>query len=123
MSVAGSVVSTDNLTQTRTVKAIYILYLVGLVTGPVVPLICAIFALINHDAEPAWLQSHFELQIRTFWIGLLFAVISVLTAYIHIVICWILLLLTLIWFTVRCIRGLIAIFDGRPYGNPETWLW
>ncbi len=123
MSAAGSVVSTDNLAQTRTVKAIYILYLVGLVTGPVVPLICAIFALINHDAEPAWLQSHFELQIRTFWIGLLFAVISVLTAYIHIVICWILLLLTLIWFTVRCIRGLIAIFDGRPYDNPETWLW
>jgi len=123
VSVSGSMVSTGNPAQIRTVKAIYILYLVGLVTGPVVPLICAIFALINHDAQPAWVQSHYELQIRTFWIGLLFALISALTAYIHMAVFWVLLLLTLIWFTVRCIKGLIAVFDGRPYDNPETWLW
>ncbi|HEV2335303.1 MAG TPA: hypothetical protein VGS13_07390 [Stellaceae bacterium] len=123
MNESGSIVSTGILAQTRTVKAIYILYLLGLVTGPVVPLICAIFALINHDAEPAWLRSHFELQIRTFWIGLLFALISALTVYLHRGIFWVLLLLTLIWFTVRCIKGLIAVFDGRPYDNPETWLW
>ena len=124
MSVSGSVVSANNLAQTRTVKTIYILYLVGLVTGPLIPIVCAIFALVNHDAEPAWLQSHFEQQIRTFWIGLLFFFISLLVAgYIHFYLGLFLFLLTVIWWTVRCIRGLIAIFDGRPYDNPETWLW
>jgi uncharacterized membrane protein len=122
VSESGSVVSA-NLAQTRTVKAIYILYLVGLATGPFIPIICAIFALVNHDAEPAWLQSHYALQIRTFWIGLLFFFISLVVNYISFYLGLLLFLLTLIWWTVRCIRGLIAVFDGRPYDNPETWLW
>ena len=122
MSESGTV-STYDPAQTRTAKAIYILYLVGWVTGPFAAIICAIFALINVDAPPAWLQSHYELQIRTFGIGVLFAVISLATVVISIYIGYLLALLTLIWWTVRCVKGLLALFDGRPYENPQTWLW
>ena len=36
---------------------------------------------------------------------------------------WLLMLLTLIWVTVRCAKGLRELFAGAPYDNPETWLW
>jgi uncharacterized membrane protein len=117
----SGVVSTNDPAQAGTAKAIYILYLVGLVTGPFVPIICVIFALINREIAPAWLESHYEVQVRTFWIGLLFFFVSLATVLIYIG--WLLGLLTLIWWTVRCVKGLIALFDGRPYENPETWLW
>jgi uncharacterized membrane protein len=120
MSESGSVISANDPAQAGTAKLIYILYLFGLLLPPVLPIIVA-FAYVNLQVAPAWLQSHYQMQIRTFWIGLLFAVISLVTTMIYIG--WLLLLLTYIWWVVRCIKGLIAIFDGASYDNPTGWLW
>ncbi len=120
MSESGSVVHTTE-EKTATAKAIYILYIVGWIIPIIAPIVGVIFAYIHRDDGPAWLQTHYQLQVRTFWIGLLFGVISVVTSIIYIG--WILMLLTLIWMTVRCAKGLKAVYAGLPYDNPETWLW
>ena len=120
MSQSG-VVSTNDPTEAGTAKVIYILYLVGMVVPAIVPIIGVIFAYVNRESAPAWLQTHYTMQIRTFWIGLLFFVISLVTVYIYIG--YLLGLLTLIWWIVRCAKGLKALFDGVPYADAETWLW
>jgi uncharacterized membrane protein len=124
MSDSGSVVDAQE-EKTSTAKAVYILYVVGWAIPIIAQIVGVIFAYVNRDDAPAWLQTHYQLQIRTFWIGLLALAISWaiiwLTAVIFIG--WLLMLLTLIWMTIRCAKGLREIFDGEPYDNPETWLW
>lgn len=120
MSDSGSVVN-SNEEKTTTAKAIYILYVVGWLIPVIAPIVGVSLAYINREGAPAWLQSHYQLQIRTFWIGVLFGAVSVVMTLIYIG--WLLMLLTLIWVTVRCAKGLTALFAGEPYDNPETWLW
>jgi uncharacterized membrane protein len=120
MSDTGSVVNAHE-EKTSTAKAVYILYIVGWAIPIIAQIVGVIFAYVNREDAPAWLRTHYELQIRTFWIGVLFAVISLVTTTIYIG--WVLMLLTLVWMTIRCAKGLKAIFDGEPYENPETWLW
>jgi uncharacterized membrane protein len=120
VSESGSVVDAHE-EKTSTAKVIYILYVVGWAIPIIAQIVGVIFAYVNRDDAPAWLQTHYQLQIRTFWIGLLFGVISLVTTTIYIG--YPLMLLTLIWMTIRCAKGLKTIFDGEPYQNPETWLW
>jgi uncharacterized membrane protein len=120
MSDSGSVIDAHE-EKTSTAKVIYILYVVGWAIPIIAQIVGVIFAYVNREDAPAWLRTHYQLQIRTFWIGLLFAVISLVTTMFYIG--YLLMLLTLIWMTIRCAKGLKAIFDGEPYENPETWLW
>jgi uncharacterized membrane protein len=107
--------------KTATAKAVYILYIVGWIIPIIAQIVGVIFAYIHREDAAPWLESHYQFQIRTFWIGLLFFVISVVTSLIYIG--WLLLLLTLIWTTVRCAKGLKLLYEGAPYDNPESWLW
>ena len=52
-------------------KIVYILYLVSLLFG-ITGIIGVVMAYINKDDAPEWLQTHYQFQIRTFWIGALF---------------------------------------------------
>lgn len=52
---------------------------------------------------------------------MLYGAISLVTTMIYIG--WVLMLLTLVWMTIRCAKGLKSVFEGEPYENPETWLW
>jgi len=99
---------------------VYILYLAGFVTG-----VSAVIGLII-----AWLQigradpvsrSHFRFQIRTFWIGLLFVVVGVIT--LHIAIGALILLWWVVWTAMRCVKGLLALNAGEPIADPESWLF
>ena len=64
-----------NASTERTAKIIYILYLVGIVIG-ITGIIGVIMAYINKTDAPAWLQSHYQFQVRTFWIGFLYLIIG-----------------------------------------------
>ena len=55
------------------------------------------------------------------WIGLLYFFISLITTMI--LIGWLVLVLMIIWWIIRCVKGLKALFEGVPYANPTTWLW
>jgi uncharacterized membrane protein len=96
---------------------IYILYLAHFV--PVTPIVGVVLAYVERATAPAWLQSHYLFQIRTFWIGLLYMVVSLVLCVI--LIGFPLLLATWIWFIVRCAVGLSRLMRNEPYPNPESW--
>ena len=102
------------------VSVIYILYLVGLVVG-ITYLIAVVMAYIYRSGAPDWAQTHYQVQIRTFWIGLLYAVVGAVLALA--IVGWLLLLFTVVWLIMRCVKGMRFAADGLPYPNPTTWLW
>ncbi|WP_018871991.1 membrane protein [Thioalkalivibrio sp. ALJ16] len=102
------------------VTVVYVLYLVSFLTA-ITAIAGLIIAYIKRGEGDAVSDSHFTYQIRTFWIGLLFAVVGMLTA--PIMIGFLILLFLVVWLLVRCIKGLLANNDDRAIEQPETWLW
>ena len=84
-------------------------------------IIGVIIAYVNRADAPEWVQSHYQLQIRTFWIGMLYAAISVLTMLV--IVGWLLALFTVVWLIVRCAKEMKRIANGAAYPNVTTWLW
>jgi uncharacterized membrane protein len=103
-----------------TPKLIYILYLASLVLG-ITSLVGVIMAYVNVGDAPEPARSHYRYQIRTFWIGLLYAVVGGLLTLI--VIGFVVLLFLAVWLIVRCVKGLKYLDRGQPVPNPGTWLW
>jgi uncharacterized membrane protein len=70
------------------------------------------------DTRGTWLESHFRWQIRTFWFGLLWVSLCLLfvvfTLGIGIIIAWVPILLTGVWFIYRIVRGWMALSRRRP---------
>lgn len=70
------------------------------------------------DAAGTWLDSHFRWQIRTFWFGLLWAVLCalfvVLTLGIGLIVVWIPLGILTLWFIYRVARGWLALREHKP---------
>jgi uncharacterized membrane protein len=100
-------------------KVIYILYLIGIVV-PLTSLVGVVMAYINRNNAPHWLKTHYTFQIRTFWIGLLYSVISYITTVV--IVGFILLLGLFIWLIVRCVKGMQYLERQEAVPNPETWL-
>ena len=103
-----------------TAKAVYILYLVGIVFG-ITGIIGVVMAYVNRGDAPEWLQSHYQLQIRTFWIGGLYMLLGVLTAFV--LIGYLILLFWLIWLIVRCVKGMKALDQNQAYPNATGWMF
>ena len=99
---------------------VYILYLASLIFG-VTALIGLVIAYVNESDSPKWLWSHYDFQIRTFWIGLLYLVIGVAATLIFIG--WLLLLLWVVWLIIRCARGMKHLARGEPCPFPDSWLF
>ena len=99
---------------------VYILYLVGFLTGvsAVVGLIIATMQIERADPVS---RSHFRFQIRTFWIGLLFVAAGAITLYIGIGA--LILLWWVAWTAIRCVKGLLLLNAGEPVAQPESWLF
>ncbi|TIT71158.1 MAG: hypothetical protein E5W60_08895 [Mesorhizobium sp.] len=95
---------------------IYILYLAGLVIG-VTGIVGIVLAYINRGKAGGFVESHYTFLIRTFWIGLLYALISVVLMML--VIGFLLMFAAAVWFIARCILGLQG---GEPVKNPQSWL-
>lgn len=101
-------------------KLVYILYFISLVVG-VTAIAGVIVAYLKRGEAGAAAASHYTYLIRTFWIGLLYAVISAVTMMI--MIGMLLALATVVWFLIRTIKGFMLANDGKPIPEPETWLW
>jgi uncharacterized membrane protein len=100
------------------VLTVYILYLVGFLTGITV-LVGLIIAYLQRDKTDRVSQSHFQFQITTFWIGLLYSFVGFLT--LHIGIGALVLLWYVIWTVIRCVNGLLALNIGESIRNPNSW--
>ena len=72
------------------------------------------------DADPV-LRSHYQFQIRTFWIGLLYLTIGFLLTIvligIPILVWW------FVWSLIRIVKGIMAINEHKPIANPRSWLF
>jgi uncharacterized membrane protein len=91
---------------------IYALYAASLFV--VITLFVAI--VINYvkkdDVAGTFLESHFRWQIRTFWFGLLWAVIGGLTSVI--LVGFVVLLVVFLWFIYRIAKGWLRLNDNKP---------
>jgi len=101
-------------------KLVYILLIISTLIG-LTGIIALIMAYVLKDDSPDWLQTHYRFQIRTFWIGLLYATIGLITF--GIVIGYFILLFTVVWLIVRCAKGLKQLENNQPVKNVESWLF
>ena len=92
--------------------AVYILYALSYFTG-----ITAIIGIIinyvkREEVAGSWLDSHFRWQIKTFWFGLLWAVIG--TATIVILVGFAILFINFVWIIYRIIKGWLNLNEDKP---------
>jgi uncharacterized membrane protein len=99
---------------------VYVLYCVGHFTV-ISALIGVIIAHIKvHDTDPV-LRSHYQFQIRTFWIGLLYLAIGFPLCLVLIgfpVLAW-----WLLWSLIRIIKGTVLVNEHKPIADPGSWLF
>ncbi|MEW6645910.1 MAG: hypothetical protein AB1450_01760 [Pseudomonadota bacterium] len=105
--------STESERAARTLTTvIYALYAASFLVG-----ITAIVAIIMNyvkkdDVAGTFLASHFRWQIRTFWFGLLWSVLGVLTLVVAVG--WVILCANSIWIIYRIVKGWLYLNDGKP---------
>jgi len=102
----------DNRSLKNLTTLIYALYAASFLAG-----ITAIVAvIINYvkkgDVAGTVFESHFRWQIRSFWFGLLWGMLGIVTS--HIVIGWFVLSANGIWLIYRIVKGWLYLNDGKP---------
>lgn len=63
------------------------------------------------DVRGSWLESHFRWQKATFWYGLLWSILGILTT--PILVGYVVLPVVTIWLIYRIARGWINLVDGK----------
>ena len=84
------------------------LYFVALIT-PVIGVI--INYVKEEDVRGSWLESHFRWQKTTFWYGLLWTVLGILT--VPLLIGYLVLAVVTVWLIYRIARGWICLVDRK----------
>ena len=101
-----------NRTLKNLAQVVYILYALSYFTG----LTAIVGIIINYvkldDVAGTWLESHFRWQIRTFWFGLLWAVIGIATVFL--LIGFAILFANFCWIIYRIVKGWLNLNDNKP---------
>ncbi len=93
-------------------QVVYVLYALSYFTG-ITGIVGIIINYVKRDdAQGTWLESHFTWQIRTFWFGLLWAVIGAATAVI--LIGFAVLFANFCWIIYRIVKGWLNLNDNKP---------
>ena len=100
------------------VQLIYVCYLLGFVVG-ITTLFGVVLAYINRGKAGGWIETHYTWIIRTFWIGMLYGLISVVLMFV--LIGFLTALATFVWVVVRLVKGIQAAGRNAPIANPGTW--
>jgi len=64
------------------------------------------------DVRGTWFESHFRWQIKTFWFGLLWMIVGLVTFFI--IIGYFVLLANTIWVIYRIIKGWLRLSENKP---------
>jgi len=104
----------NEISEAEIKKLTYVVYILQALSF--VFLITAVAGIIinyikEDDVKGSWLESHFEWQKRTFWYGLLWMVLGVLSFFI--LIQWIILPIVAVWLVYRIAKGWIYLVDGK----------
>jgi uncharacterized membrane protein len=125
------------------VVTIYVLYLLGLLSFLLTPLIGLIIAYVQRGSSTHVGRSHFTFQIYTFWLPLLFSLLFWLASVVFLLIfagigaaspaagwagagLWMTILVVFVlglyvWHLARVIKGLLAANINRPIPQPASW--
>ena len=101
-------------------QIIYFLYLATLVIQ-IAHFVGAVMAYLNKDENSPWIETHFQYQIRTFWMYTLYLVIAALTAFFGVGV--FVFVIAAVWLVIRCATGMKYLYREQPVPNPTTWLW
>lgn len=110
----------ETTVSTTTPKLIYILFLANIVV-PFLGLIGVVMAYVNKADAPEWLQTHYQFQIRTFWIGLLYVMVGAILSVI--IIGWFIIFFTIVWMVIRCVKGMKSLDAQEAHPNPTGWMF
>ena len=66
----------------------------------------------KEEVAGTWLESHFRWQIRTFWFGLLWAVLGAMLFVL--IVGWFILAADAIWIIYRIVKGWLNLSENRP---------
>ncbi|KPQ21406.1 DUF4870 family protein [Halomonas sp. HL-93] len=122
--IEGEMIS-DNPQETQTppdttmALVIYALYLASFVVG-FTAVVGVVMAYVFRGKGPVWLDEHYRYQVRTFWIGLLYACIAFMLTLV--LIGFPLLLALAVWLIVRCVKGFKCLHEKRAPSNVNSWL-
>ncbi len=112
-------ITQDSPTLLRITHVVYGLLGLGLLLGWFPAIIGVILNYVKQeDVQGSWLESHFRWQIRTFWWGLLWAVIGFITWLIFIG--WFILIADAVWILYRVIKGWLNLNDNKPMPGAST---
>jgi uncharacterized membrane protein len=123
----------DILNDKTYVVSIYALYLLGFFTGAVTTVIGLVMAYALKGGAGPRAYSHYVFAIRTFWRTLVWTLLISVVLALGCVLSFILVGIPIviaaaagfcvlpIWFAVRCVVGLIAALDDRPYAPLGVW--
>lgn len=103
--------ASDDANKTLT-TVIYALYASSILLGVTILVAIVMNYVKRDDVAGTWLESHFRWQIRTFWFGLLWSVLGVLSLVV--VVGFAVLFANLVWFIYRIVKGWIRLKEGRP---------
>jgi uncharacterized membrane protein len=101
-------------------RIVYILYLVGIIIG-LTGIIGVVMAYINKPDAPDWLKSHYQFQIRTFWIGGLYMLIGFILSFV--IIGYLVFLFWVVWLVIRSIKGMKSLDMKEAHPNPTGWMF
>jgi len=115
----------------------YVVVIYGLYIGSIMAVVTApigmCIALIRLGRGPAWLDTHLRFQIRTFWLGVLAALVALLSWHIAgqmdlpPVYAWafgyLFFTLGIVWMMGRCAVGIHRLTSNRAIDSPRSWLF
>ena len=117
-NMATNVVNTANSDVKNYVFIAYVTYAVGLLIL-FTPVVGVIMAYVKRDeAQGTIYASHIDYLIKTFWVSLAGTVLGTFTTLI--LIGWLILLVTAIWFIYRVVIGLIKLNEDKPVST-QGW--
>jgi len=97
---------------------ISLLYLSSVVLG-VTAIVGVVLAYVwKGEAHADWESSHYQYLIRTFWIGLIGSVVSVM--FMIVLIGFLMLVAVGVLVLVRCVMSLVAAQKQQPMPNPTS---
>jgi uncharacterized membrane protein len=116
----------------------YGLYILGFATGGLTAIAGLILAYAQRGGAGPVMRTHYTFLIRTFWLGLLLAIVGgvvggvlfaigavlsvILIGFPIMALAGVIWAVAAVWFGVRCIVGLVYLSRGEAYPRPNAVL-
>lgn len=110
----------NNAQTTNTCKLNYLLLMANIIIQ-FLGIVAAIIAYVYKKDAPDWLQSHYQFQIRTFWLGLIMEILGVMLAHVGVGV--LIIIFWIVWLIMRCVRGMKLLDEQQAHPRPQSWLF